>query len=396
MAKSRSSTGEGGASSVGTDRREPLNTRRARLLAVLAGATLVSLFFVFQNLVRALVYGQPIRLAWSLGSELLYWYLLAAALPLVLWLARRFRIERDTWTRTVPVHVALALLVGLVHSGVYYTALAAISNLVDGPGGVSAAIGRVAGIDWTAVGRRLPDATLTVVWKYGVAVGLFYAYDYYRKYQERKLQAAHLERRLSEARLQALRMQLHPHFLFNTLHTASMLAERDPEATSRVLARLADLLRATLDEGGSPEVPLATELSFVRRYLEIEQVRFGERLSVEWEVPDELLDVRVPTLIIQPLVENAVRHGVSRRPGARHVRIDIRRDHEMLIVDVSDDGPGLPESWSLDRDAGVGLSNTRDRLNALYGPAGTLEVVGPPGGGVRAAVRMPLRRTGKS
>lgn len=213
MAKSKNSTGEGGPSSVGTDRREPLNTRRARLLAVLAGATFVSLFFVFQNFVRALAYGQSVGLAWSLGSEVFYWYLLAAALPLVLWLARRFRIERDTWSRTVPVHVALALLVGLVHSGVYYTVLAAISNLVEGPGGVGTALGRIAGIDWTAVGRRLPDATLTVVWKYGVAVSLFYAYDYYRKYQERKLRAADLERRLSEARLQALRMQLHPHFL---------------------------------------------------------------------------------------------------------------------------------------------------------------------------------------
>lgn len=366
-----------------------MRARRTRLLAVLGGATLVSLFFVLQNLVGDLVYGREIALALSLGTELFYWYLLAPAVPLVLWLARRFRIERETWARTVPVHVGLALLVGLVHSAVYSGVLAALAAIV-GAGG-----GRIALVDWTAVARRLPTATLTVFWKYGVAVGLFYAYDYYRKYQERKLRAAHLERRLSEARLQALRMQLHPHFLFNTLHTASMLAERDPEATGRVLTRLADLLRATLDEGGSPEVPLATEMSFVRRYLEIEQVRFGDRLTVEWNVPDELLDARVPTLIVQPLVENAVRHGVSRRPGAGQIRIDIRRDHEMLIIEVADDGPGLPEGWRLDRNAGVGLSNTRDRLEALYGPAGTLAVVGPPEGGVRAAVRMPLRRAGK-
>lgn len=378
----------------------------------MGGATIIALFFVFQNFVRALVYGRPARLAGSLASELFYWYLLAAALPLVLWLARRFRIERDTWVRTVPVHVVLALLLGLAHSGVYYTVLVGISSLVDPPGGAGATIDALAAIDWTAVGRRLPDATLTVFWKYGVAIGLFYAYDYYRKYQERKLRAAHLEHRLSEARLHALRMQLHPHFLFNTLHTASMLNERDPEAASRVLTRLADLLRATLDEGGSLEVPLATELSFVRRYLEIEQVRIGDRLAVEWDVPDELLDAAVPTLIVQPLVENAVRHGVGRRPGSRRISIAAKRDTEdsreaegrpcrdtegapgqegSLVIEVSDDGPGLPDDWDPERDAGVGLSNTRERLAAMYGDAAELVVEAGPAGGVRARVRLPLR-----
>lgn len=383
---------------------------------MLGGATVVSLFFAFQNVVGHWMYDRDIRLAWTLGTELFYWYLLAAALPLVLWLARRFRIERRTWVRTVPVHVALALLLGIVHSVAYYGVL---TILTFGPGDTvglrwvdwgavdpttlegirdiaresARGVARLRRQLWAELARALPTAALTVFWKYGVAVGLFYAYDYYRKYQERKLRAAHLEHRLSESRLQALRMQLRPHFLFNTLHTASMLNEQDPGAASRVLTRLADLLRATLDEGEHHEVPLATELSFVRRYIEIEQVRFGGRLSVEWDVPDELLDARVPTLILQPLLENAVRHGVSQRPGARRIEVRASGDGGTLTLEVIDDGPGLPEGWSIERNAGLGLANTRDRLRTLYGEEWKLTVQGVDAGGVRVTVRLPFLRS---
>lgn len=389
-------------------------SRRFRILLVLGGATMISFFFTFQNLVGDWIYEREIELAWSLGTELFYWYLLALALPVALWLARRFRIERATWLRSIPVHVALALLLGVLHSVLYYGVLVILTS---GPGDAidigwidwntvdwrsldgirEFARESVRGVArfrrqlWSAIGRQVPTATLTVFWKYWVTIGLYYAYDYYRKFQERKVRAAALEHRLSEARLQALRTQLHPHFLFNTLHTASMLNERDPEAASRVLTRLADLLRATLDEGASHQVPLATELSFVRRYLEIEQVRFGDRLSVEWNVADELLDARVPTLLLQPLVENAVLHGVSRSSGSRRLEIAVRREGGTLVLEVVDDGPGLPEGWTFDRDAGVGLTNTRDRLDALYGEHTHLTIAENEAGGVCATVRLPFR-----
>ncbi len=389
-------------------------SRRLRILLVLGGATMISLFFTLQNVVGDWIYEREIELAWSLGTELFYWYLLALALPLALWLARRFRIERATWPRSVPVHVALALLLGVVHSVLYYGVLVILTS---GPGDTidigwiawsTVEWGSLDGIRefaresvrgvarlrrqlWSAIGRQVPTATLTVFWKYWVTIGVYYAYDYYRKYQERKVRAAALEHRLSEARLQALRTQLHPHFLFNTLHTASMLNEQDPEAASRVLTRLADLLRATLDEGASHEVPLATELSFVRRYLEIEKVRFGDRLSVKWDVPDELLDARVPTLLLQPLVENAVLHGVSRSPGSRRLEIGVRREKGTLVLEVVDDGPGLPEDWTFECDAGVGLTNTRDRLDALHGGRANLAIGESATGGVRATVRLPFR-----
>jgi two-component sensor histidine kinase len=347
-----------------------------RLAAVAAGATVIALFFGAQKVVGAAVHGQAVRWRLFVGGELYYWYLLAAFLPLVLWLAGRVRIRRGQRFRTAVVHSIAALLIGLAHSILYYAPLA---MLVRSPGPL-----------WQVVAQQLPTAMMTVFWKYWVVIGVYYAFDYHRKYREREDHAAVLERSLTEARLQALRMQLNPHFLFNTLHTISMLNLENAEAANRVLSRLSELLRVALDSEGVQEVRLADELDFVRRYLEIERVRFEDRLRVEFSVNPDLLDAYVPNLLLQPLVENAVRHGLAPRRRAGTISIAARRAGEALVLEVCDDGSGLPDPGDTAPREGIGLENTRARLSELYGAAARLQLLSSPTAGVCALVEIPI------
>ncbi|MFW6085154.1 MAG: sensor histidine kinase, partial [Gemmatimonadota bacterium] len=194
--------------------------------------------------------------------------------------------------------------------------------------------------------------------------------------------------------LSALEMQLHPHFLFNTLHAISTLMHRDVEAADRMLARLSDLLRLTLENAGTQEVLLKEELDFLEQYLEIERTRFGDRLMVDVEVDPATLDARIPNLILQPLVENAVRHGVAPRADPGWIGIRAARHDGELRVTIEDDGPGLPEA---DADgltpagAGVGLANCRARLEQLYGDRGRLDLRSSPAGGLLVSLRIPYR-----
>jgi two-component system, LytTR family, sensor kinase len=224
---------------------------------------------------------------------------------------------------------------------------------------------------------------------YWVVVTALHAIDYYRKFHERELRAADLEKRLSQARLQALQMQLNPHFLFNTLHSISTLMHRDVEAADRMIARLSDLLRLALDSTEAQEVPLRQELAFVDRYLEIERIRFSDRLNVQKTIAPDTLNALVPNLILQPLVENALRHGIA--PQSRRGRIDLRaqREHDTLELQVSDNGVGVPELNSLEE--GVGLSNTRARLQQLYGKRHVFELRHAEQGGLVVTLRLPFR-----
>jgi two-component system LytT family sensor kinase len=198
-----------------------------------------------------------------------------------------------------------------------------------------------------------------------------------------------LKTQLAQAQLQALRTQLQPHFFFNTMNTIAMLVRNKEDAEAiRVLAGLSDLLRHVLDDARADEVPLREELDFLQRYLAIEQIRFRDRLRTDISVDPNVLDALVPNLMLQPLVENAVRHGIARRAAAGRVCVSARRDTESLVLTVQDDGPGLPEDWSLD-DAGVGLVNTRRRLAQLYGGDARLTVENAADGGVRAEVVLP-------
>jgi signal transduction histidine kinase len=224
------------------------------------------------------------------------------------------------------------------------------------------------------------------------------ARDYFLRYQSRReqtillqAQAAQLQAQLADARLAALRTQLNPHFLFNTLHAVSALVERDPRGVRRMIARLSELLRTTLDGADEQVVPLGQELTFTHRYLEIMQIRFQGRLSIQSQVEPSALDALVPNLILQPLVENAIKHGVSKIDDEGRIAIHARRDGERLVLCVRDNGPRITEQ-GLRAGEGVGLRNTRERLEQLYGTDQSLTLRGAEDGGVIAEVNIPFRK----
>jgi LytS/YehU family sensor histidine kinase len=223
------------------------------------------------------------------------------------------------------------------------------------------------------------------------------ARDYFLRYQSRReqtillqAQAAQLQAQLADARLAALRTQLNPHFLFNTLHAVSALVERDPRGVRRMIARLSELLRTTLDGADEQVVPLGQELTFTHRYLEIMQIRFQGRLSIQSQVEPSALDALVPNLILQPLVENAIKHGVSKIDEEGRIEIHARREGERLVLCVRDNGPRVAENGLTGE--GVGLRNTRERLEQLYGADQSLTLRAAEGGGVIAEVIIPFRK----
>lgn len=301
------------------------------------------------------------------------WYVFAALSIPVIHLARRFRFDAGNWGRSLAAHAAGSAVFSLAYMI------------------LRAWIG-----EWQSA-ARFSDAfkpLLVKTWHfnlliYWVIVAVTHAVDYYHKYQERELRASELEKRLAQAKLQALQMQLNPHFLFNTLHSISSLMHKDVEAADRMITRLGDLLRAALAGSGTQEVTLRQELEFLQRYLEIEQTRFGDRLSVKLDVAPDTLDARVPNLILQPLVENAIRHGIE--PHARPGRIELRARREAgeLALNVCDNGGGLRNGGQTKE--GVGLSNTRARLRGLYGDAHHFELCDGADGGLRVQVTIPFR-----
>jgi sensor histidine kinase YesM len=224
---------------------------------------------------------------------------------------------------------------------------------------------------------------------YAAIAGCAHAIDLYRKYRRRELEATRLQARLAHARLDALRAQLQPHFLFNTLNTvANLVRKGDRDGAVRTIAGLSDLLRLVLDGSHDDEVPLRAEVDFARRYLGLEQARFADRLVVEVDVSPDTEGALVPNLLLQPIVENAVRHGIARRPGAGRIRIEAARVEEHLVVRVTDDGPG-PGNGTEGR--GLGLGNTRQRLEELYGDAQHLELRAAEDGGAVVEIVLPFR-----
>ena len=218
-----------------------------------------------------------------------------------------------------------------------------------------------------------------------------HALDYYRKYRERERRALQLETRLAQAQLDALRMQLQPHFLFNTLNSISVLMAEDVKAARRMLTRLSDLLRKSLENEGAHEVSLRDELEFLESYLEIEQTRFQDRLTIRMNVDPAALDARVPNLILQPLVENAIRHGIAPRAAAGTIEIRAGRQNGMIELQVSDNGAGLGGASVESLMKGIGLSNTQARLEQLYGARASFELRERDEGGLTVTIAIPFR-----
>jgi hypothetical protein len=316
----------------------------------------------------------------SMRSAMLYqfaaWYPWVLLTPFVLALGRRFSLERSSPWIALPVHLVAGIAVGATHLALALAGMRAVSPVPPERSFSSAYL------DW-----MLPTYLEFTVLIYFAILGLVYAIEYYRRYVRGTVHASRLEAELAKAQLQSLRTQLQPHFLFNTLHAISSLMDEDVRAARRMIARLADLLRTTLDTGDQQEVSLLRELETLQLYLDIERERFSDRLRIELDVRADVLEARVPSLLLQPLGENAVRHGIAPLQRGGRILVSAAREAGSLSLTVEDDGAGaLGERAPRE---GVGLRNTRARLERLYPETHELTIDRPSAGGFRVRVRIP-------
>ena len=306
------------------------------------------------------------------------WILLGALTPITYSLGRRWPLQRPGLARALGVHAlgALALCVGWATLGVI------LRRRTHAWGAPEAPFSRE-WLEWTLT--SLPWS----FFMYFAVLGCMHAFTYYVEARDREAQAARLQGQLADARLSALRMQLQPHFLFNSLNAILVLVrDRDTTRATRMLELLSDMLRQVLRADQPNEASLDEELSLIRQYLAVEQVRFSDRLQIRFDVAEDAASAMVPRFILQPLVENALRHGVAGRAGAVTVEIGAARSGDDFELRVRDDGPGPAERAG----AGVGLANTRLRLAAMYGERAGVELEAAPGGGTIARIRLPYRQ----
>ena len=376
----------------------PAPQRRWVRWAVIAGFwTLVALVFSTLIYFAMSVEAEAEAEAWSMSwvrvfaSQFVHWGSWIAFTPLILWLARRVPLamepkreeaqtrSRNRWGRWALVHLLEALGISVVH-----LFLASVGYFLIRP-----FPSEEPSTFWNLfAGICLTFLIFDLLMYWGV-LGVGYAVDYYRKYKEGEVHASQLETQLVQAQLQALKMQLHPHFLFNTLNAVSTLVRTNKnEAATDMIAGLSELLRLTLESSGAQEVSLKQELDFLERYLDIEQIRFGDRLRVQMNIEPAALRARVPNLLLQPLVENAIRHGIAPRAEAGLVEIRATRENGMLRLQVHDDGPGLPDGDGLHN--GVGLTNTMARLQRLYGNAQRVTFTNADSGGALVTLELPF------
>jgi signal transduction histidine kinase len=362
--------------------------RRASFaLLIFAIATVIAVLYSLERYFYRRLLGQEVSLTQLVPAELVFTYLWALLTPLVMWTGRHFPVwatHQEGGART-RARNWIAQLVAVVSFVMLHVALFTGASQLLGSGSAIPASRLFSGYlaSWFTL-----DSIV-----YCTLLAVYHALVYYRVSQDRALRASQLEARLAQSQLQVLRMQLQPHFLFNTLHTISALMHRDVKRADSMIAALSDLLRMSLRSVGVQEVELREELDFLQRYLEIMSLRFGDRLTVTLDIDPQMLDARVPTLVLQPLVENAFRHGFGDGMRAGQVRVTVRPDGEMLRCEVVDNGRGLPQNGARE---GVGTSNTRARLRHLYGERFSLELTANPGGGARVSLAIPyhsLERT---
>ena len=358
-------------------------SRRGRIAGIVAAACVVAALITSAQLYAPQLYA-PKRLAESggrawviLGFELLEWAMWGVVAPLIWRVDARRGFRVSTWPRALALHLVIALAWFMVHNAIMVGL--PLGQPESGYAGMT--FHHAYTLRFVA---RLPTA-LSV---YAAIVAAGYWAWWLAAYHQREAQRAHLEAQLAAARLRALRMQLQPHFLFNTLHTiAGHVREGERDTAVDLIARLSRLLRRSLDEVERHEVPLAEEIELLAEYLALERARFGEALVTRFEIAPEVRDAPVPSLILQPLVENALRHGIGPREGPGELRIAAWRDNGHLVLEVSDDGVGYDRACA---GTGVGLANTRERLAQLYGDRQRFEIGRGAAGGTVARVEIPL------
>lgn len=366
----------------------PIKIRRrrwTRLLLIWGIWTFIGLVFTFQGYFTSYRSERPMLFTESLYIQMTWAYLFAIATPLVLWAAGKLPIERSNWIRSALLHIPISIVLSV--------ALTALGRVI-----IWLNFGYSAGKPLT-----LESVTRFVIGNFSEGIGIYllialtsYAFDYYRRFREGQLRTLQLEAQLSHAQLQALKMQLHPHFLFNTLHSISALLNKDVESARKMITRLGDFLRLTLENSGSQEVTLQQEMEFLRCYLEIERIRFQNRLVTRIDVSPQSLEAKVPNLILQPIVENAIRHGIAPRSTTGLLEIEAKRVNGTLRIQVRDNGPGLPKHPTSDNliKKGLGLANTETRLERLYGADHFFDLSNGPAGGLIVTLEIPFHTDG--
>lgn len=347
------------------------------------GWTLFGVFFALQNYVNAFYFGQQLLLGSTFAVWMICGYAWMFLTPAVVFLSERFFISRGQIRRNLTIHFLAGFAISLVQLSVFIFVRQWLLGNPQKPFSFST--------DFQKLFVGEIHLNLLIYW---IVVGIAHLRLINRRYLEREretarlaLETSQLETRLAQAQLNALKMQLQPHFLFNTLNSISVLMRDDREAANRMLVRLSELLRAALKSEDKQEVSLKDELEFLRGYLEIEQVRFHDRLQVAFDVEKEALDAQVPNLILQPLVENAIRHGIAPRAEAGLIQIQAKRENGFVRISVSDNGDGLKDS--LQKSGGIGLKNTRERLEKLYGDRQRFEIVPGETGGFAVKIKIP-------
>jgi two-component system, LytTR family, sensor kinase len=364
----------------------PIWQRRCARLAIIWSIwTFIGLVFTLQFYFATYRSERPMPFADAAYMQMIWAYLFALATPLVLWTVTRLPIERENWIRNALLHIPISIVLGVL--------LTALGHVLIW-------------LRWGwPVGKPLTFEGITrfVINNFSEAIGIYmlialsgYAFDYYQRFREGQVRTLQLEAQLSQAQLHALKMQLHPHFLFNTLHSISALLNKDADAARRMITRLGDFLRLTLENSGAQEVTLRQEMEFLSCYLEIERIRFRDRLVTHVDVAQHTLDAKVPNLILQPIVENAIRHGIAPRSTQGLIEIEAKQRNGRLRIQVRDNGPGLSAHRTFENTfkKGLGLANTETRLEQLYGSAQSFNLSNNPEGGLIVTMEIPFHKDG--
>jgi len=337
----------------------------------------LALLFAAQNYVAPSVARGGASFQRLLVLQVVVWGVWFALAPWIFTIAGKWRRSRRFTVAAFAEQAFMAFVVSVVHAVLAGTLRWAfgISVYLDFPSVIAASIATTAGSN---------------ILRYAVIAAAYHAVAYHREVHERDVRAARLESALLKARLETLQGRLHPHFLFNTLNSIGALIHDQPDAAERMLGSLAELLRASLQADPSAEVPLERELDLVQQYVSIQQMRFTDRLNVSFDVAPDARLALVPHLVLQPLVENAIRHGIAPRAAPGHVRIAAGRHDDRLRLIVEDDGVGIGEGRADTAGSGLGLQSTRARLEQLYGTAARVDLQRRTPGGVTATVDLPF------
>lgn len=353
----------------------------ARLVLIVCGIwMMLGLFMGVQIYLNALGSERNVSIAWAFSDSIRRYLIYGLLTFPVLWLCRRFPLESGRWRESLAVHAVACGAFVLVYAIIRSATAVDPDTMKRFPLSIQSGL---------SIARR---TLYEQSWMYSSIVTVILTFQSYQKIRQREIEEADLKRRLSEYELQILKLQLHPHFLFNTLNSISVLMTRDVKTAREMLGRLADLLRIALAHTRDKEVPVGEELAFIQLYLELEQMRLGDRLHVEMRIDPEALEARVPNMLLQPLVENSIRHGVAAIRSGGRVDVTVARVNDSLRIEIVNDGPPFAEDLPPEQGRGTGLSNSRARLRQLYGDRWTLSLSNRTPGGVAMRLEIPFQR----